>query len=239
MTDMLNKVIFLVILFLANAIQAITGFAGTVLAMPPSMLLIGVENAKTVLNVMAWLSCLWITLQNMKYIRFKELGKIILFMSVGMVAGLQILKIFPSPILLKIYGIVILAIALKNLLVKKEKKLSNIVLIIVLLVSGVIHGMFVSGGALLVVYASQVLRDKDEFRATIAPVWVILNTFMGIQQLQSGYFTKEVLILIGVSIVPLFAAVLLGNWLQKKINQKTFLKMTYILLAISGLSVIL
>ena len=45
----------------------------------------------------------------------------------------------------------------------------------VLLGAGVVHGMFVSGGALLVVYAAATFRDKEVFRSTLAAVWVILN----------------------------------------------------------------
>ena len=45
-------------------------------------------------------------------------------------------------------------------------------MICILLAAGMIHGMFVSGGALLVVYATLVLKDKEEFRATVALIWV-------------------------------------------------------------------
>ena len=45
--------LFLVVLFVANTVQAITGFAGTVLAMPFSILLIGANEAKVVLGIMA------------------------------------------------------------------------------------------------------------------------------------------------------------------------------------------
>lgn len=51
-------------LFVANVIQAITGFAGTVLAMPPSIYLLGMDNAKVVLNVMALLSGLMIAVMS-------------------------------------------------------------------------------------------------------------------------------------------------------------------------------
>lgn len=51
----MKDIIFLIVLFIANVIQAITGFAGTVLAMPASMFLLGVDNAKVVLNVMKYL----------------------------------------------------------------------------------------------------------------------------------------------------------------------------------------
>lgn len=56
----MKEIIFLFVLFVANVIQAITGFAGTVLAMPPSIYLLGMDNAKVVLNVMALLSGLMI-----------------------------------------------------------------------------------------------------------------------------------------------------------------------------------
>ena len=54
----MKEFIFLIVLFIANIIQAITGFAGTVLAMPASMFLLGIDDAKVVLNVMALISAL-------------------------------------------------------------------------------------------------------------------------------------------------------------------------------------
>ena len=56
----MKELLFLFVLFVSNVIQAITGFAGTVLAMPPSVYLLGLDHAKVVLNVMAWLSGLMI-----------------------------------------------------------------------------------------------------------------------------------------------------------------------------------
>lgn len=52
----MKELLFLLVLFVSNVIQAITGFAGTVLAMPPSVYLLGLDHAKVVLNVMAWLA---------------------------------------------------------------------------------------------------------------------------------------------------------------------------------------
>lgn len=52
----MKMIIFFLVLFGANVIQAITGFAGTLLAMPVSMQLIGVLEAKVILNIMAFVS---------------------------------------------------------------------------------------------------------------------------------------------------------------------------------------
>jgi uncharacterized membrane protein YfcA len=166
----MKDIIFLIVLFIANVIQAITGFAGTVLAMLPSMFLLGVDNAKVVLNVMALLSGLLIAISGYKRINKKELLKICVFMLIGMAVGILLCKVISSNSLLIIYGIIIIVIAGKNLLFHKEHKLPQAFLIAILIIAGIIHGMFVSGGALLVVYATQVLKDKEEFRATVAPV---------------------------------------------------------------------
>lgn len=220
-------------------IQAITGFAGTVLAMPPSVYLLGLDHAKVVLNVMAWLSGLMIAVTGYRHINWKELLKMSAVMLVGMFAGIQICRIVKSEnILLTIYGIIIVVVALKNLCIHTEKKLPDLILWIVLILAGIIHGMFVSGGALLVIYATQVLKEKEEFRATVAPVWVVLNFFLMVTQFRSGLVGTADIRLICISILPLLIATWLGKKLVCKVSQKVFLNLTYILLLISGVSLI-
>lgn len=236
----MKEIIFLFVLFVANVIQAITGFAGTVLAMPPSIYLLGMDNAKVVLNVMALLSGLMIAVMSYHHMNKKEVIKICGCMVAGMAIGIQICKTVPSEqILLIIYGVIILLIAGKNLLCHRQRTLPKALLLVILLLAGVIHGMFVSGGALLVVYAAQVLKEKEEFRATLAPVWVVLNSILLVSQVRQGVFTEGNIRLILISIIPLFMATWLGKKLVKKVSQKVFLNLTYVLLLVSGLSLIL
>ena len=231
----MKEIIFLFVLFVANVIQAITGFAGTVLAMPPSIYLLGMDNAKVVLNVMALLSGLMIAVMSYHHMNKKEVIKICVCMVAGMAIGIQICKTVPSEQIL----LIILLIAGKNLLCHRQRTLPKALLLVILLLAGVIHGMFVSGGALLVVYAAQVLKEKEEFRATLAPVWVVLNSILLVSQVRQGVFTEGNIRLILISIIPLFMATWLGKKLVKKVSQKVFLNLTYVLLLVSGLSLIL
>lgn len=160
-------------------------------------------------------------------------------MLVGMFAGVQICRVVESEdVLLTLYGIVIVSVALKNLCIHSERKFSPVILGIILLLAGIIHGMFVSGGALLVIYATQVLKDKEEFRATVAPVWVVLNSCLMFTQMRAGLIGQADVRLILISIVPLLVATWIGKKLVKKVSQKVFLNLTYILLLISGISLI-
>lgn len=239
MWDILREFLFLLVVFVSNVIQAITGFAGTMLAMPASMLLLGVNEAKASLNLIAFLTCLWITVRNYKQINKKEFLKITFFMIIGMIAGMLIFQVVSLSILLPIYAFLIILIALKNFFIHKKIPLPQTALCAVLLFAGMIHGMFVSGGALLVIYAATVLRDKTQFRATLSPVWVVLNGIMLTSHIYSGFFTSRVLLLCAASLVPVIGSVFLGNYLHKKIGQSVFFKITYILLLISGLLLLL
>lgn len=235
----MKNMIFLLVLFIANVIQAITGFAGTLLAMPPAMMLIGVQEAKVILNIMAFLSCFALVVKGYRQIQWKILVQIILYMAIGMVVGIWIFEHLSSDVLLPIYAGMIMLIAVKKLLIPKEIKIPQWGLKLILLIAGVIHGMFVSGGALLVVYATAVLKEKESFRSTIAAVWVVLNIGLMISDLLKGYMTYNVMKLTGISIIPLFLAIYVGNKIHEKIGQKAFMKMTYILLFISGISIFL
>lgn len=237
---MVTQVCFLVVLFIANVIQAITGFAGTVVAMPPSAYLIGLDSAKVVLNFMAMFSCFFIAWTGRSHIQWKILIKMCLVMLPAMVVGMVICNYIPSEeLLLTIYGYIIVAVALKNMCIRRELKLSPLAQYLVLIGAGLVHGLFVSGGALLVIYAVAVLKDKEEFRATVASVWVALNSVLVVSQLQSGGFTPENIQLIMLGLVPLVVAIYVGTKLASKINQTVFLNMVYVLLCISGLSLII
>jgi len=89
-----------------------------------------------------------------------------------------------------------------------------------------------------VIYATQVLKEKEEFRATVAPVWVVLNFFLMVTQFRSGLVGTADIRLICISILPLLISTWLGKKLVCKVSQKVFLNLTYILLLISGVSLI-
>ena len=255
-----REILFFLILFGANLIQAITGFAGTLLAMPPSMQLLGVDEAKSVLAVLDQLSCLLIVLTGFRHINWKEFGKMAVLMVIGMFAGMKIFEVFPIQQLLTLYGVMILGIALwklfgqrliqgrktepektpeARLLPERNFSLRSLAMLCVILAAGVIHGMFVSGGALLVIYASSALKEKEEFRATMAMLWVTIGCYITGNQIKSGFFNSRVILLCAVGLIPLFVGIWAGTRLVKKIHQETFLKLTYVLLIISGVLAII
>ena len=230
---------FVFLYFITNTIMAVTGFAGTMLAMPASILLLGVKDARFLLNVLAILSCGYLAVQQWKYANKQILKKIIIVMLVGMAIGTMLYRIVPINFLLPIYGAVVVALALKHLFFQKECFLPSWVYSALLVIAGVIHGMFVSGGALLVLYVAMVLKDKDEFRATVAATWAVLDPTFFALNFDIALWNAKNLLLIALCLIPMVISVRIGNWLHDRMNKELFLKLTYILLLMSGLSILL
>ena len=231
----MNEILFLITVFLTNIIQMITGFAGTMLAMPVSMILIGVDEAKAILNILGFLASIWIVLKNFRYVNKREFLKITSIMLIGIFAGVEIFDSLRVDSLLKIYAVIIIAIALKSMLIKKKLKFPEYMMLIIVVLAGVIHGMFISGGSLLVIYAAKKFDDKSEFRATLSAVWIVLNLYLMILHINQGLMSTEVFRLTLYSVIPLFGGIAIGNVIHKKLNQQTFLNITYVLLLASGL----
>jgi hypothetical protein len=244
-----KDILFLLVVFVSNVIQSITGFAGTVLAMPFSIMLEGYGVAKPILNVIGIVVSLGVVSINRKALNKKQFFKMIGVMLVGMAGGILFTHLFSvsAKLLYKALGIIVISFMIlgcyhsfsKSYKEKEKKQKTSIWSFIVLIFAGIVHGMFVCGGPLLVVYASENIKKRDEFRVTISAVWAVLNTIILFTDIKAGYFNPKLFLLLGISIAVLFAAMFLGSVILKHINKKWFMIITYVLMGISGLSLIL
>ena len=230
----MRELLFVLIQVVANIIQAITGFAGGPIAIPPSMALVGVGNAKAAITMLLWFVTMIVTIQNLKYIHLKQLGIMLAFMIAGMIPGVWLFDRLPTKALMIIYGVIVVLIGLDKLFRTNSQELKKPWNYVALLFAGVMQGMFTSGGPFLALYATTAMKDKKEFRATVSSIWAVLNIYLMFNMFRSGMYTGYVLKLTGFSMIPVFAAIWIGNRINHRIDQKTFLKLVYVLLMISG-----
>lgn len=236
---MLKECLFLLVVFLTNVIQGITGFAGTVLAMPFTILLYGIDVAKPSLTMLTTLACVFIVVRGYKDIAWKEFFKMFVLMFIGVFTGEYIYHFFQARMLLHIYAAFIIAIAVMGLIKKKEAALPETVMGGIVLLAGVIHGMFISGGPLLIIYAVRKIPDKKNFRVTLSLIWISLNIYLMIKQYLGGLMTASTLGITALGVPALLLGILIGGILAKRMSQEFFLKLTYVLLIISGASLLL
>ena len=268
--------VFFLVILLSNIIQGITGFAGTILAMPPSLMLVGYDTAKPVLNVLGLLSGIYVFAGHRKHVCWGELKKIVAVMAAGIVGGIFLKGFFAGRerALYALLGLFVVCLSLQGLhklwrdwLGTQEDAAAGAEaaaeakaaagakaaeakaaaegkaagpdkagLYLLLGLAGIVHGIFVSGGPLLIGYLTKRIQDKVSFRATISTVWVVLNTIILLDDIRSGLWNPE-LVKIQVASIPfLLAGMAVGSRLYAKMSQRLFMLITYVLLCVSGLS---
>lgn len=236
---MLEIFLFLLVVFSANVIQGITGFAGTVLAMPFTILLYGIDVAKPSLTILTTLACTFIVTRGYRSIAWEEFSKMLVLMFIGVFAGEKIYRVFQAEALLQIYAVFIIAIAVMGLVKRKEWNLPGKAMGGLVLLAGVIHGMFISGGPLLIIYAVRKLPEKEQFRVTLSMIWICLDVYLIIKQYMGGLMTPFTLGITALGLPALLMGIFIGGILAKKMSQSLFLKLTYMLLIICGASLLL
>ena len=252
-----NSLLFYGVVFLSNVIQCITGFAGTVLAMPFSLMLVGYGVAKPVLNALGAAASVGVVASAPKKVNVYQFSKTLSVMLVGMLIGTIVTSFaeLSGDVLYILLGVaVILFTALgclneffikrpmASLMPRGRATATDIAedagLLLTLVVAGLVHGLFVCGGPLLVLYADRVLKDKQEFRTTLSAVWIVLNSLILVSDGIAGYFTPATVGMLAISMVALLGAALIGNLIADKLNRKVFMILTYALMLASGVALL-
>ena len=141
--------------------------------------------------------------------------------------------------LIYVYSSFIILVALKEMFYKGSLDFNEIGLIIVVLLAGIFQGLFVSGGPLLIIYVSKKIKDADAHRGTLGLIWIFMNGSMMIQQIAGGQFTPANIMNILIGLPAVFLGVWIGGRLAQKLDRQKFLRIVYVLLIISALSMIL
>ena len=227
------------VVFVTHFLEGITGFGCTVLALPFAIMLIGTHQAVPVLLFLGLLLALYIVIIDLKQVVWKEFFKIVMLVGLGLPIGLLTFTYLNEAALKTILGVFMIGVSIRGLLTFSKppaaSSLPKWVLDILLMLGGFIHGVFASGGPLVVIYAKKALPDKSHFRATICMLWVTLNTVMFGRNLLTGVMTAQIWEIIGICMPFLIAGSLAGNWAHHHIKDKYFTQTVYGVLLVSGL----
>lgn len=233
---MAKEILLQVIILISNILQVIAGFGGNMIAVPLSLRLMDLGSLKMVLNSFSLVGCIILMFQTWSHINWKEMTKMTVGMVSGMAIGVMIMSFASLDYLLYGYGVFVIIIGLCKLFRRKEIKCPHKLLLVVILVAGIIHGMFLSGGTMLVIYAMSVMKEKKEFRATLNCSWVFTGLIYMIYDIAAGNFTSINIMRSLIGMATLAVSIPVGNYLFNKIDQNRFVKMTYSLIVIAGMT---
>jgi len=180
------------------------------------------------------------TFQTRKWIRKDVLPTLISGAIIGTVVGTYMLASFKSDILKKLFGVFIIAYALKMLFWNKTnvKEPKNYIGIIAGFFGGTLGGLFSTGGPPVVIYLNKKTCDRRIFRATIIFYFLIVNSWQFAVYCYTGLITTDVLKFILYLLPAFVAGNLIGAFLHVKLNDVLFNRIVAIILLITGTSIL-
>jgi uncharacterized membrane protein YfcA len=108
-----------------------------------------------------------------------------------------------------------------------------------LVAGGIVHGIFSTGGPLVVIYGSRALPDKGQFRATLCLLWTVLNTVIIGAYLFEGSITPPIVGTTGLLVPFVIFGIVAGEKIHHRLNERIFSIMVFAMLFITGFFLLL
>lgn len=240
-----NLIWLAVIVIFSYTTQAMSGFGSTILALTLGVHLYPMGELLPVLVALDLLVNFYIVARHHQHIHQSLLYKKIMpFMTIGIAAGLLVFQIIHGAVLEKIFGFMVACLSIRELFriisrTREHRSLSGLQSALYMTAAGFIHGIYASGGPLLIYAVGKQNITKSIFRSTLGSVWLIFSIVLTGFYLFSGKLTagsiKLVIILLPIIAVGIF----LGEWLHNRIDEFRFKIFVFAVLLVAGLSIIL
>ncbi len=221
----------------AYTIEAITGFGSLVISLALGALLLPVPELLPVLVPLNVLMSGFLTWRNRQHIDRALLLKVILpLMLGGTLLGYLLQNGLADNLLKLLLGLLIVWFACREswrlwrgTSVQPHPHWLNRVLT---LGAGISHGLFASGGPLLVYAMAGTTLDKQRLRASMLCVWFTLNSSLTLLLWAQGRLAQGQQLLWFIPLLVI--GVLVGEYLHHRVNEQRFRQMVYGLLAVTG-----
>jgi len=212
-----------VIFFAAHVVSAATGFGSGVLGLPLLALVVGLEPGKQSLLVLGILLYAYLSIRWRRHIDRRQLTFIMAVTGVGLVIGmLAAARLNPRVSTALLAGFVML-VGLRELLgIAPDVRAPRWLRHLMLLLGGIVHGAFTTGGPVLIVYCHHALPHKSAFRATLAAMWFGLGIALAVGW-TFGHLWEPATIRLSLLGLPfMIGGLFVGELLHHRIDQKTF-----------------
>ncbi|UIP28133.1 sulfite exporter TauE/SafE family protein [Photobacterium sp. TLY01] len=226
-------------IILAFGIEAMTGFGSIVLALSLGALVMEIDPLVHILVPLNLLMTAPMTWRLRQHIQFRFLLRTVLpMMLTGTAIGVLLTPYLPELLSKTLFAGLIIWFAARALLQPAAAEMPALRRHSTITAAGITHGLFASGGPLLVYALARTSLDKTQFRATLLTVWLCLNGCLTIYFLQAGELApyRETLLWLAPC-VGIGAWV--GNRLHHRIDQAHFSKLVFGVLLAVGLILML
>lgn len=231
-------------ILLAYTLEAITGFGSVVIALALGALLLPIEHLLPILVPLNLCMSGYLSWRYRRLIdRHLLLGTILPGMLLGTVVGYALLPWVDGALLKRGFGVLILWFAGRELWrlyrhAPARSRTPSWVMRLATGAAGICHGLFASGGPLLVYALASSDLNKARLRATLISVWFTLNSLLTLAFLFDGRLLPA-LPPIAAYLPLLLAGIVLGERLHRRLGERQFRVATYLILLVAGTALLL
>ena len=226
----------------AFAIEATSGFGATMLIVTFGVHLFPLTTLLPVIVPLGLVLSVWLAWSNRAHVdRMLVVRRILPLMGVGLGVGLAIFERASNDRLRRVFGFFVVGVALAELwrtlrATGAPRPLPELATRAALFGAGVIHGLFSSGGPLLVYALGRLPIEKRVFRATLSTVWVVLASALTIAYAWQGRVGRESLLATATLLPVLATAFVAGDWAHHRLDESKFRILIYLLLIVAGMT---
>lgn len=230
------------ILFGAFFVGTVLGFGTTVLTVTFAAQVMPLEEILPIIAPLNVSLSLYLAIRHRKTILWSHLlTRILPAVGLGVPVGLLLFNLRNAQWLRLGFGVFVTVIAATQLRIAltsasgEGRPLRPGPALGMLGLGGLVHGLYNTGGPLIVYVLGRELEDKSEFRSTIAALFAVLTAALVIDYVAIGLMTVETAKLSGVAVIPVLAGLWLGEIAHARIDTKTFKRALWVLLFAGGL----
>ncbi|NDI35298.1 sulfite exporter TauE/SafE family protein [Chengkuizengella sediminis] len=229
-----NWMILIFIVFFASLLQSSTGFGFSIVG-TPFLLLIYPPQSAIQINIILSLCLSIIMIYKIKNeVNYPLLKKLVLGSLIGIVPGLLMYLFLNMDIFKVIVGVLIIILTIllfAKVTIRQTDKRD--------FAAGTMSGLLTTSigvpGPPLLLYFSSTSMDKMTLRSTTLAYYLFIYLVSLIMQVSFGGSYLEVWTSSLIALIPLLAGIILGQLLFKRINQRVFRMITYVILLFTGL----
>ena len=233
------------VIFAAYGVQTATGFGAALIGVTLGAQFAPVNDVVLLILSLSLGQCGYIALRYRGTIDWSFLLRWVApAMGAGTAIGAYVSGYLDGSALRRVLGAMILVLSLIELISSirrksgKPKPISKPTTGVALIGAGLMHGVYATGGPLLVYAMGRRDLDKETFRSTITVVWLVLNIGLVAYHAAAGNYRRELVESLGLLVPAMIAGTVAGEYFFRKIEGPRFMQVVFALLAAAAVALL-
>lgn len=219
-------------------VQRVTGFGMGIIAM---LFLPGLFQSHTVpaaiMSILSGTTNLFHSIEGRKHIRWRAMIPPFCAALITIPLSISLAVYLPQAAMKRLLGVVLALLSLYFLFASKKIHLKPTIAngLLTGSISGVLTGLFTSGGPPMVLYFVHAIPEKLAYFATIQTFFCLNNIYATGNRILNGLITREVLVYTALAGIGVFLGDKVGGKVFHKLDADRLRKVIYLAMLLSGI----